>query len=118
MQARPHNDAMQQSPPDRRQTVETLSRAIAEWRMVNTTYNGEEMTLAPHQLFLRHDAMFVGAFNPGKNWRGPDDYRLSFFNLAGLGEVQIQTRGFRPLADYDGALPRPEDRSLFALEPA
>lgn len=114
----PDNGAMQQPESGRVERIETLSRAISEWRFVRTTYNGAEMTLAPHQLFVRHDAMFVSAFNPEKNWRGPDDYRLSYFNVSGLGEVRLQERGFRPLPDYDGSLPRPEDRPLFALEAA
>lgn len=114
----PDNGAMQQPDSGRVERIETLSRAISEWRLVQTTYNGAEMTLAPHQIFLRHDAMFVSAFNPAKNWRGPEDYRLSYFNVSGLGDVRLQERGFRPLPDYDGSLPRPDDLTLFALEAA
>ncbi len=109
---------MQHEPSDRAQTVETLSRAISEWRMVRATYNGAEMALAPHQLFVRHDALFVSAFNPGKNWRGPEDYRLSYFNIAGLGGVALQDNGFKPLDGFDSSLPRPEDQLLLALEAA
>lgn len=107
---------MQHEMSERAQAVETLSQAIAERRLVSTCYNGTEMELAPHQIFLRHDALFVGAFNPGKNWRSPEEHRLSYFNLSGLNGVKLRDRGFRPLEEYDGALPRPEDRPLFALE--
>lgn len=107
---------MQQKISGRAQIVETLSQAIAEKRYVRTVYNSEDMILAPHQLFVRHDSLFLGAFNPNKNWRGPEDHRLSYFNISGFGAVRLQDDGFAPL-DLDlSELPRPEDQMLMALE--
>ena len=106
---------MQHIHNDRVHIAETLSQAISERRMVRASYNGGVMTLAPHQLFARGDALYVSAFNPGKNWRGPEDYRLGLFNLAGLSEVAIEPDSFEPLAGFDGAPPRDDDRLLLAV---
>lgn len=76
------------------------------------------MHLAPYQLFVRHDALFVSAFNPGKNWRGPEDYRLSYFNISGLSDVTLKDAGFRPVTEIKSDLPRPEDQMLMELEAA
>lgn len=95
--------------------LRVLSEAIIGRRLVTVQYNGAALTLAPHQVFLRHGALYLGAFNPDKTWRSPEDYRLGNFNLAGLSEVVLADTGFEPIASYDGAAPAEHDNVLVCV---
>ena len=66
-----------------------MMEAIARRRIVSTRYNGDAMTLAPHQMFERHGALFVSALNLNKNWRSDEEKRLGQFKLDGLGETEV-----------------------------
>lgn len=96
--------------------LRVLSEAIFAQRMVSVSYNGATLKLAPHQLFLRHGVPFLGAFNPDKNWRGPDDYRLGNFNLTGLGELAVLDEHFTPIPVFDGSPPSERDAVLVSVE--
>jgi hypothetical protein len=98
--------------------LRVLSEAIFARRMVSVSYNGATLTLAPHQLFLRHGVPFLGAFNPDKNWRGPEDYRLGNFNLTGLRELTVLDQAFEPIAAFDGSPPSERDQVLVSVETA
>ncbi|WP_296677103.1 hypothetical protein [Novosphingobium sp.] len=96
---------------DERKFLEAIARRV----LIRADYNGAQMLLAPHQLFERHDELYVGALNMGKAWRSDDERRLGFFKLKGLGNVSLTEDGFEPLDLEAAALPRPEDRLLFAV---
>ena len=49
-----------------------IMEAIARRRRVTALNNGNQMTLAPHQMFERRGDLFVSALNLSKNWRSPD----------------------------------------------
>ncbi len=89
--------------------------AIACKRVVVATYNGNEVRLAPHQLFSRHGDMFLTALNLSKNWRSEDEWRLGQFKLQGLSNVTLSDETFEPLDDYDGSVPREGDEQLFTI---
>jgi len=95
--------------------LRVLSEAIMGRRMVTAHYNGAALNLAPHQVFLRHGALYLAAFNPDKTWRGPDDYRLGHFNFAGLSEVAFIDTSFEPIAAYDGSAPGEHDAVLICV---
>jgi hypothetical protein len=95
--------------------LRVLSDAIMGGRMVTAQYNGAALKLAPHQVFLRHGALYLGAFNPDKNWRGPDDYRLGNFNFAGLSAVELSETGFAAIPAYDGTPPGEGDQVLVCV---
>ncbi len=92
-----------------------LIEAIALKRLIMAHYNGAEMLLAPHQLFSRHDELFVSAFNPRKNWRSEEERRLGHFKLDGLTNLVVTEEGFEPLPQFDACLPRETDREVFAV---
>lgn len=96
---------------DERKFLEAIARRI----LIRADYNGTQLVLAPHQLFERHDELYVGALNTGKAWRSEDERRLGYFKLKGLSNVAITDAAFEPLALDDSGLPRPEDRLLFAV---
>ncbi len=96
---------------DERKFLEAIARRV----LIRAEYNGAQLVLAPHQLFERHDELYVGALNTGKAWRSDDERRLGYFKLKGLRTVGLTEDPFEPLALEDADLPRPEDRLLFAV---
>ena len=90
--------------------------AIALKRLVVAEYNGNQLQLAPHQLFERHGELFVSAFNTSKKWRNEEEMRLGHFKLEGLTKVSLTENSFEPLQNYDGSLPRTTDKQLFAVD--
>ncbi|WP_422061348.1 WYL domain-containing protein [Sphingopyxis sp.] len=92
-----------------------LMEAIARRRRITAQYNGTRMTLAPHQLFERHGALFVSALNLDKAWRSDDERRLGHFKLDGLGQPELEEEEFEPLPSFEAAAPRDDDVLLMAV---
>jgi WYL domain len=104
------------NPSDSPTTVERLLiEAIALKRLVAATYNGNEMMLAPHQLFTRRGALFVSAFNTRRTWRSDDERRLGHFKLDGLSDVKLEPSSFDPLPTFDASLPHKDDEQVFSV---
>ena len=82
-----------------------VMEAIARRRRVTALYNGTRMTLAPHQMFERHGALFISALNLDKAWRSDDERRLGHFKLDGLGAAQVEDEEFEPLPSFEAAAP-------------
>lgn len=98
------------------QTVErTFIEAIALKRLVTSVYNGSQLLLAPHQLFARHGALFISAFNTGRNWRRDDERRLGLFKLEGLSNVVLAPGSFEPLPNFKRSPLRQGDEYLFSI---
>lgn len=93
-----------------------LSEAILGRRMITAHYNGAVRNLAPHIVYLRRGALYLGAFNPDKIWRGPDDHKLGHFNCAGLTQVSVEPDGFAPIAAFDGTAPEADDVVLVTID--
>lgn len=106
---------MQQSEPLPETAERKCLEAIARRLLLRADYNGTELRLAPHQLFDRHGELYIGAFNPAKAWRSEEERRLGYFKLKGLRALELTEEGFEPLEQADPALPRAEDRLLFAI---
>jgi len=92
-----------------------MIEAIALKRLILAHYNGAEMLLAPHQLFSRHDELYVSAFNPRKNWRSEEERRLGHFKLDGLSNLRLTDETFEPLPDFDAIPPRETDQQVFTV---
>ncbi|MBV1919017.1 MAG: hypothetical protein KUG65_13285 [Sphingomonadaceae bacterium] len=101
----------EQAPTVERKVIEAISRN----RLLVANYNGNEMELAPHQLFSRHGALFVSALNTRKSWRSDDERRLGHFKIAGLSNVALTETAFDPLETYDNSLPREDDEQIFSV---
>ena len=89
--------------------------AIALKRLISAVYNGVELILAPHQLFLRHGALHVSALNTGRAWRSDEERKLGQFKLDGLSDVAIVDGSFEPLPHFAGEPPREGDEPIFAV---
>jgi hypothetical protein len=92
-----------------------MMEAIARRRRVTALYNGNQMTLAPHQMFERRGDLFVSALNLSKNWRSPDDWKLGHFKLDGLAVTELQDEEFEPLPSFEAAAPHEDDTLLLAV---
>lgn len=92
-----------------------MMQAIARKLLVTATYNGRDMKLAPHALFLRHGEMFVSALNLDKKWRSDEDPRLGHFKLAGLTNVSVSSEHFDAIAGFKQAVPQVADELVLAL---
>jgi hypothetical protein len=93
-----------------------LLEAIALRKCVVATYNKVRMTLAPHILYTKHDAVFVDAVAIERNGELPRETKLGAYNLAGLKDVQLIDRHFEPDRDFDLASLRYGGVTLFAVE--
>ena len=93
-------------------TVGVCAIAIRARAVLKATYNGAEMTLHPHQLVERNEAIYLRAVNPAKNRREDEDAALGFYHLAGMGDVVLEGRQFEPLAADRLAPARETDRVI------
>ena len=92
-----------------------MMEAIARRMIVTADYNGNRMTLAPHQLFERHGDLFVSALNLAKVWREDEEPRLGQFKLDGLGAPELEGTSFEPIPSFEAAAPREDDVLLMAV---
>jgi hypothetical protein len=92
--------------------------AIALRKCIRATYNRMSVTLAPHILFTRHDEMFVDAVTIERDGQKPREIKLGTFKLAGLKDVSLLDRTFRPEALFDPADEKYAGVTLFAVETA
>lgn len=106
---------MQETPAESAPAERLLIEAIATRRLVMADYNGRTIALAPHQLFERHGDLFIGAYNPAKSRRSDEEPALGYFKLKGLSNIALSPDSFEPLDGAAQALPRADDKLIFAL---
>ncbi|MEE4453536.1 hypothetical protein [Novosphingobium resinovorum] len=94
----------------------TMMEAISRRRLVQASYNGSVINLAPHLLFERHGDLFVAALNIDKTWRSDEDPRLGQFKLAGLADATLKDDEFSPLPADRITAPREDDITLLTVE--
>lgn len=92
-----------------------MMEAIAGKLLVTATYNGRDMTLAPHALFLRRGEMFVSALNLDKKWRSDESPRLGHFKLSGLTNFSVSREHFNPIEEFDEAVPQAGDELVLSI---
>lgn len=92
-----------------------LFEAIARTRLVEATYNGQRIRLAPHLTFERHGEQYVSALNLAKTWREGEDPRLGQFKLSGLHDIALVDEAFAPLPGFTPVLPRETDTLILAI---
>jgi hypothetical protein len=95
-----------------------LLEAIALKKCVTAVYNNVQMTLAPHILYSKHDALFIDAVAIERNGQAPKELKLGAFNLAGLKELALIERHFEPMHVFDAAAAKYDGVTLFAVGPA
>ncbi|TMM48346.1 WYL domain-containing protein [Qipengyuania marisflavi] len=107
---------MQHNSPTIADLGQTLAQAIRNKQMVQAVYNAVPMDLAPHQIFVRNDALYVSAFNPQKKRREDESPALGHFKIAGLTNLHLTQDQFAPLPEEGRRLPRESDQLIFAID--
>jgi hypothetical protein len=92
-----------------------LLEAIALNKCVTATYNNVAMTLAPHILYSKHDALFIDAVALEKNGAPPKEKKLGAFHLAGLRGLELAERHFVPEPIFNPDAEKYEGVTLFAV---
>jgi hypothetical protein len=94
----------------------TVLQAIVTKHCLSATYNRSEVILAPHVLFMKNDALHVGAVTLERGGQVPKEYKLGVFKLDGLGDLAITTRAFEISPLYDAGDERFAEAALMAVE--
>jgi hypothetical protein len=92
-----------------------LLEAIALQKCVVATYNNVRMTLAPHILYAKNDALFIDAVALEKNGAPPREKKLGAFHLAGLKDMEIADRRFDLEPMFDAGAEKYDGKTLFAI---
>ena len=92
-----------------------LLEAIALKKCVTATYNNVQMTLAPHILYSKHDALFIDAVALERNGLPPKEKKLGAFHLAGLKDLALAERHFVEEPLFDATAAKYEGVTLFAV---
>ena len=94
----------------------TILQAIVIKQCVAATYNRQPVILAPHVLFMKNDAVHVGAVTLERDGAVPKEYKLGVFKLDGLGEIAITDRPFQTSELWNPADDRFADKALMTVE--
>lgn len=90
--------------------------AIALHKCVAATYNRNQVVLAPHILYTRHDEMYVDALTILRDGYPPKEAKMGAFKLTGLRDASLADRSFERSKLFDPADARYEGVTLFAVE--
>lgn len=91
--------------------------AIVRTRCIAATYNGGQVLLAPHVLFMKNDALHVGAVTIERDGKPPREPKVGVFKLDGLGDLHITEQPFTPNPVYEPEDERFVASKLLAVEP-
>ncbi len=94
-----------------------LLEAIARQKCVTATYNRQQVKLAPHILWMRHDDLFVDAVALERDGKPPKEYKFGTYKLDGLKDLAAHDQSFLPATSYNPADSKYAENKLFALEP-
>jgi hypothetical protein len=67
---------------------------IVRKKCVAATYNRMAVILAPHVLFTKNDALYVGAVTLERDGQLPKELKLGLFKLDGLVGLRLDDRDF------------------------
>lgn len=92
-----------------------LLEAIALKKCVTTVYNGVAMTLAPHVLYSKNNALFIDAITLEKHGEPPREKKLGAFHLQGLNDLQITEKPFETDILFEPDSEKYTDVALFMV---
>ena len=92
-----------------------LLAAIGAKCCVSATYNRRQMVLAPHAMFERNGARFLRAVTLELDGGKPRETKLGTFNLAGLRDLQLTRKLFRPERELLSTFPSNDAETLVAM---
>lgn len=90
--------------------------AIARRLTLTATYNGTSSKLAPHVLYTRDGALYLGAVVLERNGAPPRERKLGIFKLDGLSALRLNDDRFARETLFDPRDPRFAGTTLFAID--
>jgi len=72
----------------------TVFEAIVRRLCVTATYNRMSVLLAPHVIFMKNDAVYVGAVTIEREGQSPREAKVGLFKLDGLVDLKLTDRAF------------------------
>lgn len=92
--------------------------AIVRCRCITATYNRMHVVLAPHVIFMKNDALYVGAVTIERDGNPPREPKVGLFKLDGLVDLELTERPFFVDPVFDRRDERYAASSLMMVEPA
>ncbi len=89
--------------------------AIVKQLCLATTYNRQQVTLAPHILYTKHGELYVDAVTVEREGRPPKELKLGTFKLAGLHPLRVTARRFEKSALFSPFEPRYRGETLMVV---
>ena len=89
---------------------------IVRKQCVAATYNRMAVILAPHVLFMKNDAPYVGAVTVTRDGQPPREPKLGLFKLDGLVGLRLDGREFKTSDLYEARDERFAASVLMAVE--
>lgn len=93
-----------------------MFEAIALRKCVEAKYNRSAFKLAPHILYTRHGELFVDAVTIERDGKPPREVKLGTFKLAGLKDLNVDERTFKPEQIFDPGDGKYAGVTVFAVE--
>jgi len=101
----------------RMDTKMLMFEAVALHKAVTATYNRMAVTLAPHILYTRHDALHIDATTIERDGQPPREVKLGMFKLDGLKDLALTDQIFTPdMTVFDAHDAKYEGVTLLAVE--
>ena len=97
-------------------SIPTLLAAIVHGRTVTATYNRGVVTLAPHILYTKHDAVHVDAITVARDGKPPREVKIGTYKVDGLGDIALASGSFVPSALFHPSASKYAGVTLMAVE--
>lgn len=95
-----------------------MFEAIATRKAVTAEYNRGTVTLAPHILYTRNDALHIDAITIDRDGKPPREEKIGTFKLDGLTGVAVTDREFGISELFNAEDPKYSGNALFTVEAA
>ena len=92
-----------------------LLEAIAKKKCVTAMYNLTQITLAPHILYTKFDAVFIDAVVVLRDGAAPKEKKIGAFNLAGLKDLAMTETDFQTHAMFSATAEKYAGVTLFSV---
>ena len=96
----------------------TTMEAIVRQRCLTARYNGGQVVLAPHVLFMKNDALHIGALTMERDGKVPREAKIGIFKLDGLVDLRLIERPFDVNPVFEPEDERFVATTLLKVEPA
>lgn len=97
-------------------TAPIVFEAIVRKLCIAAKYNRQSLVLAPHVIFTKHGAIYVGAVTVSRDLMIPREAKMGVFKLDGLVDLRLTERSFETSPLYAADDERFAETALMAVE--